>query len=159
MKMLSGIFKCIGVLIVIWVTYINHTFTPLIWVLLALIFVDLVLNIHKEGRQLHKLGSMAVSLGLPTYVIDNLHQADLGKYLVAILCIGYLQVVIPQLISKLGSLKLSNNPAQNKVDQATLDEILNRLAAREKDAAQAVIDSTKQATTGAQKDNNGQGGV
>lgn len=149
MKMFSGAVKGIGALAVVWVTYINHTFTPLIWVLLALIFVDLVLNVHKEGQQLHKLGSMAVSIGLPTYVINNLNQPDLGKYLVAMLCIAYLQTVVPQLIQKVSSWKLSKDPAQNKVDQATIDEILNRLSSRETQAAQQVIESVSHATTGA----------
>lgn len=158
MKMLSGSAKGIGALAVVWLAYLNNTFSPLIWVLLGLVAVDLFLNIHKEGQQFAKLGSMAVTLGIPTIVANNIGQPDLGKYLVAVLCLAYLQIVVPQIFQRLSQIKFSSNQATNKVDQAKIDAIVQLLAEREKLQAQAVLDSTKLAGTGKPEENTPTGG-
>lgn len=134
-----------------WLTYINHTFTPLFWVLLALVALDLMLNVHKEGQQFYKIGSMAISLGVPSYVASNLDNPNLGKYLVALMCLVYLQIVVPSLIHRMESLKLSKDPKQNAIDQAAIEALIKKVAALEQEKAQEVVDSTKQ--------DGGQGGV
>lgn len=139
MRMASGGVKGISALLVAWFTYIDKTFTPLFWVLLVLVALDMFLNVHKEGQQFVKIGSMAISLGVPSYVGANLNNPDLGKYLVAIMCLVYLQIVVPQFVQKLSSLKLSKDPVQNAADQATMQAVLAKLAAIEQQQAQKVI--------------------
>lgn len=145
MKMFSGTIKGLGALFVVWMTYINTTFSPLFWVLLALIFVDLLLNIHKEGQQFHKLASMGMSLGIPTVIAQNINQPELGKYLVAILCLAYLQVVVPEISARIKTFTFSKDKAKNQVDQATVAAILAQLQAKATTEAQAVEDSVKKA--------------
>src|SRR5881392_643130 len=54
MKMASGGIKGLGALVVVWLTYINNTLSPLFWVFLALVAMDLFLSAHKEGQQFAK---------------------------------------------------------------------------------------------------------
>lgn len=139
MKMASGGMKGVSALVIAWITYIDNTFTPLFWVLLVLVALDMFLNVHKEGQQFLKIGSMAISLGAPSYIAANLGDAHLGKYLVAIMCLVYLQIVVPEIINKINKLNFSKNPTQNAADQATLDAVLAKLAAMEQAQAAAVV--------------------
>jgi hypothetical protein len=82
---------------------------------------------------------MAISLGVPSYVGANLSNPDLGKYLVAIMCLVYLQLVVPVLVQKLSALKVSKDPAQNAADVATMNAVLEKLAAIEKAQAEKVV--------------------
>lgn len=139
MKMVSGGVKGISALLVAWFAYIDKTFTPLFWVLLALVALDMFLNVHKEGQQFVKIGSMAISLGVPSYVGANLDNPDLGKYLVAIMCLVYLQIIVPQLVQKINALKISKDPVQNAADQAALQAVLEKLASIEKAQAERAL--------------------
>lgn len=139
MKMASGGIKGISALLVAWFTYIDKTFTPLFWVLLALVALDMFLNVHKEGQQFIKIGSMAISLGVPSYVGANLSNPDLGKYLVAIMCLVYLQLVVPVLVQKISALKVSKDPVKNAVDIATMNAVLAKLDAIEKQQAEKTL--------------------
>jgi hypothetical protein len=139
-NMVSGGLKGIGGVIVFWLSYINNTFTPLIWILLALVAMDLFLNAHKEGQQFSKIGSMAVTLGAPGYIAANLANPNLGKYVVAIMCIVYLKIVVPVVVDKLASVKFSKDPVQNKADQATIQALLERISAMEEAKAQRLMD-------------------
>jgi hypothetical protein len=143
MRMLSGGLKSISAILVCWLTYIDRTFTPLFWVLLALVALDMFLNVHKEGQQFIKIGSMAVTLGAPSYVAANLSNPNLGKYLVAIMCLVYLQLVVPQLITKISSLNFSKDPKQNAVDQEALIALIRKVEALETAKAQAILDPSQ----------------
>jgi hypothetical protein len=157
-NMVSGGLKGISGAVIVFLTYINNTFTPLFWVLLVLVALDLLLNAHKEGQQFIKIGSMALTLGAPGYVAANLSNPNLGKYLVAIMCIVYLQLVVPQIVAKLASMKLSKDPVQNQVDQAALQAALARLADFEKAQAQkALIGAQPQAPQAPTNPNDAQG--
>lgn len=150
-SMVSGGVKGLGALFVVWLTYIDKTFTPLFWVLLALIFVDLVLNVHKgEGTQFTKLGSALVSMGIPQYLGNNGGMPHLAKYLVAMMVIAYIQIVIPQLLTKLDAVRWNKNPVQQKLDQDTIDAIVSRAVNAATARAQEVIDSAPQAAIGPQ---------
>jgi hypothetical protein len=144
-NMITGGLKGISGAIVFWLTYINNTFTPLIWILLALVALDLFLNAHKEGQQFSKIGSMAVALGAPGYIAANLANPNLGKYVVAMMCIVYLQIVVPLVIEKLSTMKISKDPKQNAIDQATIQALTERLAAMEEAKAKAIMAAAQNA--------------
>lgn len=139
MRMASGGIKGLSAVIVAWMTWIDKTFTPLFWVLLVLVALDLLLAAHKEGQQFAKIGSMAVSLGVPGYAAANLANPELGKYLVAIMCIVYLQIVVPQLLSKLQGITFSKDPKQNAITQEELAALVAKAMAVEKAKAEAVV--------------------
>lgn len=138
MRMLHGGLKAISAVLIGWITTINNTFTPLFWVLLALVTLDMLLSVHKEGQQFVKIGSMAVTLGVPSYVTANLGNPSLGKYLVAIMCLVYLQIVVPQLIAKVQSWTFSKDPKQNAIDQEAIKALIEKVAALETTKAQGV---------------------
>lgn len=147
-RMMTGGVKGIGALLVVWLTYIDKTFSPLFWVLLALVFLDLILNICDEGKQFQKLGSAFVAMGIPTFIANNLGQnADMGKYLVAMMCLVYLQHVVPQLYALVAKLKFSSDPKTNALDQQKVDQLLQLLADKATTEAQKVVSSTQQAGT------------
>lgn len=138
-NMFTGGIKGISAVLLAWFTYIDKTFTPLFWVLLVLIALDLCLNAHREGQQFQKIGSMAISLGVPGYVASNVDNPTLGKYLVAIMCLVYLQIVVPQIVQKIASLSISKDKAQNTVDQAALTALVKKIEALEAAKAQEVL--------------------
>jgi hypothetical protein len=144
MRMASGGIKGIGALLVFYVSWINQNLTPLFWVLLGLITLDLILNAHKEGQQFAKIGSMALSLGVPSYVGSNFGNPELGKYLVAIMCLVYLQVVVPDLIKKIQAWKPST-PKQS-AEQAALLALIQKVEALEAGKAEAVVRSIPNAS-------------
>lgn len=127
MKM-SGFAKGVSALAVAVFSYINNTYTPLIWVLAALIFLDLVMNMHKEGQQFQKIGSAAAALGIPGFITSQFGTPHFTQYIVALLTIAYIQVVFPQIGSLIDKIKFSSNPAQQQTavseaqDLATLIE-------------------------------------
>lgn len=147
MKMVNGGLKTIGGLMVAWFTYIDKTFSPLFWVLLALVALDLFLNAHKEGKQFEKIGSMAVSLGVPGYVAANLSNPELGKYLVAILCLVHIQIVIPALLAKLQDFKFSSDPKQNAIDEAAVAALVEKQVQAITQKAQAEISAAQAPST------------
>lgn len=145
--MISTGVKGFSTVIVAWLTYLNNTFTPLFWVLLALVALDMFLNVHREGQQFYKIGSMAITLGVPSYVTANLGNPSLGKYLVAIMCLVYLQIVVPQLLAKVGSWKFSQDPTQNAMNQDTVKALLERVQAIEQAKAEQLLQSSQKAPT------------
>jgi hypothetical protein len=145
MRVFSGATKSIGGFFIVWLTYINDTFSPLFWVLLALVFVDLVLNIHKEGKQFEKLGSAAVAMGIPSFIGENIGNPHFIKYLVAMMCLVYVQHVVPQLVALISKLKVSKDPATNEVTQELLEDLVRQEVAKIQQQAQDVLDSAKQA--------------
>lgn len=134
--------KGVGAALVVWLTYINSTFGPLFWLLLGLVFLDLILNVHQEGKQFHKIGASMATLGVPVFIAQHsqhITSPEFLKYLVATLCIAYIQVVFTEL--KVRAPKWF--AAKNKVEQATIEEIISALEAREKAKAQHVVDEAK----------------
>lgn len=143
MKMATGGIKGISAALIAWLSYVDKTLTPLFWVLLALVAIDMFMNVHKEGQQFQKIGSMALTLGVPSYIGSNLSNPELGKYLVAMMSIVYLQIVVPQLVAKVSKLNLSKDPVENKGDQEVLQSLINKVAAIEKSQAEKVVESIK----------------
>jgi hypothetical protein len=148
LRVTSGAAKGIGGALIVWLTYINTTFSPLFWVLLALVFIDLVLNIHKEGKQFEKLGSAAVAMGVPSFIGQNIGNPHFIKYLVAMMCLVYLQHVVPQLVALISRLTISKDKATNEVSQELLQDLVRAEVAKIQQQAQDVLDSAKQAGTG-----------
>lgn len=131
--------KGVGAAIVFYVSWINHNFTPLFWVLIALITLDLILNAHKEGQQLQKIASMAISLGVPGYIAANLTNPGLGKYIVAIMCLVYLQIVVPSIVGWIGNLKGGKTDANTLAIQALVEKV----GAMEQAQAEKVLEGSK----------------
>lgn len=132
--------KGIGAAIVFYISWINHNFTPLFWVLIALITLDLILNAHKEGQQFAKIGSMAISLGVPGYIAANVSNPNLGKYIVAIMCLVYLQIVVPSIVAWIGAIKGANG----KIDPNTqaIQALVEKVAAMEQAQAEKVLEGS-----------------
>lgn len=97
--MTTGV-KGASALAIFGISYINHIFSPLIWALLALIVIDVLLNVHKEGQQLTKIGSAFATLG-GTSLISVQHAFNLEAVhgLVAVMVLAYIQVVSPQIVN------------------------------------------------------------
>lgn len=121
MGKLGAFIKGLGSIAVVVAGYVNHNLSPLFWTLLVLAALDIVLNIHHLEKQFAKLGSAFAALGLPVFLSSNdsgllaLDPAVL-KVVVAVLTIGYLQVVVPQLLSVLSSFA-KKHPAEAPVIQ------------------------------------------
>lgn len=132
---MTGAIKSLGALGVVVVTYINHTLSPLFWVLLVLAGLDILLNMRDEQKQFQKLGSMFVALGLPTYLSTNqmgvLHMnSEVLKIVVAVLTIGYLQVVFPQVVALLAKIKFSSKASVNTAEHAAIDALAAKVEAQ-----------------------------
>lgn len=139
MKMVHLGLKGISTVLIGWLTYVNNTLTPLFWVLLCLVALDLFLSAHKEGQQFAKIGSMAITLGVPSYIAANLANPNLGKYMVAIMCIVYLQLVVPELLTRIQSWTFSKDPKQNTIDQEAVKALIERVSAMETAKAEAAV--------------------
>lgn len=104
MKVQAFAGKSLGALVILAVAWVNQTLSPLFWLLLALIAVDLILNIHQEGKQLQKLGSTFFALGLPAWISEHASAAaqlspEFLKGVVVLLTLGYVWVVVPQVFA------------------------------------------------------------
>lgn len=116
-KTVNVTLKSIGGAITVIVAYVNHTLTPLFWALLILASLDVLLNVHKEGMQLQKVGSAFASIGGTVGLANHVAQPDFLRVAVAVATLAYLQVVVPQIVSLLGKIKFSKDPATNNAVQ------------------------------------------
>ena len=142
--------KGIGSALAVMVAYLDHTFSPLVWVLLALVAVDLLLNFHQEGKQLEKMGAAFASLGFPTLIANHItliHSPELPKLIVTLLTILYIQVVFPQLGTLVKKIKWSQNTTTNQTTIAELQVALQAANTKLDTLAKAEEDSLLQATT------------
>lgn len=98
--------KGAGTAVLFGLSYINHIFSPLIWALLALIIIDVLLNVHKEGQQLTKIGSAFATLGGTSLLtVQNAFSLEVVHGLVAVMVLAYIQVVVPQIVSLISKAK------------------------------------------------------
>lgn len=112
--MTTGV-KGVGILATFGISYINHIFSPLIWGLLALIIVDILLNVHKEGQQLQKIGSAFATLGGTSLLtVQHAFNLETVHALVAVMVLAYIQVVAPQIVAMIK--KAKNISSSTKVD-------------------------------------------
>lgn len=97
-------------------SYINHIFSPLIWALLILIILDILLNVHKEGQQLQKIGSAFMTLG-GADLFQNTHLFSISVIhgLVGVMVLAYLQVVVPRLINVVKKIKGISAASKNEL--------------------------------------------
>lgn len=156
MKALENVFKALSAAIVLIVGYVNTHYTPLFWVLIALVAYDLIINSNREGQQMPKLVSAAVSLGLPTTILSHYADPNVLKYVVVILTLTYLRVDFPDLFSRLARIKWSTNPAENAAVQKEvtvtaelLDSKVNAMADRILSAIEKPSAPARQAPTDA----------
>jgi hypothetical protein len=138
----------------VWVSWVNQNLTPLFWVLIALVIVDILMNIKSEDKQFHKLGSAFSALGIPAVISNSFMQGngEIGKIVVLLLCLGYIQVVVPQLRDKLIGFFPKNE--DKTVVGKSIDEIDSILEAKIK----AKIEEYKAQSDTKPKDDQG-GGV
>lgn len=139
--MTSGV-KGISAAAIFGISYINHIFSPLIWALMALIVVDILLNVHKEGQQLTKIGSAFATLG-GTSLISVQHAFTLEAVhgLVAVMVLAYIQVVAPQIVSVIK--KAKNIAPSAKIDMIAAlqaeNEALKQQAEAQAEANKVVV--------------------
>lgn len=112
------------------VAYVNQNFTPLFWVLLALLALDVLLNVGHEGQQFAKIGSAVASLGGVSLVESHLGNPDLVKVCVAVLVLAYLQIVAPQLYKLVSNIRLGSSKRANAFLQAEVIANLQAEVAR-----------------------------
>lgn len=146
MGKVASFFKGLASLAAVVVGYVDNTYSPLAWVLFALIAFDLIANAHDEMEHLKKLGSAALSIGLPGYISGHYGLPDFQKYVVILLTVVYVQIVFPQLFRMLGKIRFSSNPKVQQADvqdvTALLQSMENRIEAlAQKVDAQAVKDA------------------
>jgi hypothetical protein len=144
--MTSGV-KGISAAAIFGISYINHIFSPLIWALLALIVVDILLNVHKEGQQLTKIGSAFATLG-GTSLISVQHAFTLEAVhgLVAVMVLAYIQVVAPQFVSVIN--KAKNIAPSAKVDMIAVLQAENEALKQQAEKAQAEVNKVVITTGG-----------
>lgn len=144
--MMAGGVKGIGALTIFGVSYLNHIFSPLIWGLLVLVVIDILLNAHKQGEQLNKIGTAFITLG-GTSLISSFHTFNLETVhaLVAIMVIAYIQIVSPQIVAIINKTKSISGP--------TKAELIAALEAENKSLKQMAITEENKVivTTGAEK--------
>ena len=138
MKGVSYGTRGVAVVLAGWFAYINTNFTPLFWVLLALIAVDLVLNVHKEEKQLSKIGSAFMSAGFPYLITQSTHLELAIRAAVLMGVVVYIQIVFPQLFAVIA--KWKPKTAQGKYTQAEVEALL---AEAQKAATTAVVTEAK----------------
>lgn len=85
-------------------------------------------------------------MGVPSYIASNLDNPNMGKYLVALMCLVYLQIVVPELLNRVKSLKVSSDPKQNAIDQEKISALIDKVAAMEQAQAQKIVSETKTPT-------------
>ncbi|WP_067929537.1 hypothetical protein [Alicyclobacillus shizuokensis] len=157
--MASVSMKGLGAMAVLAVTWVNHTLSPLFWVLLALVAVDLLLNLHQEAKQLQKLGSAFFALGIPTFISDNAGQIlnpEILKALVCLLCLGYVWVLTPQVLAWLSKVvPKAEQPALSSLEQQAVEAIVQKavaqLRASDAQAAQGAEPTVQQIEQSAQE--------
>lgn len=118
------VLKALGAAAVVFATYLNHTFSPLFWVLLVLVALDIVMNAHQEGQQFQKIGSAFASLGGVTVLQGHLGNPDIVRISVAVLVLAYLQVVVPQLLTLAKKLHFSPAAKVNAVEQQLASKMI-----------------------------------
>lgn len=108
-RMTTGV-KGASAVVIFGISYINHIFSPLIWALLVLIVIDVILNVHKEGQQLNKIGSAFATLG-GTSLLSTAHAFNQEAIhgIVAVMVLAYIQVVSPQIVTVIGRFKSINH--------------------------------------------------
>lgn len=149
---MSGLVKSLAALAVVVYTWVNHTLSPLFWLLLVLVVLDLLLNIHQEGKQLPKLGSTFFALGLPAFLSSHsahLFDAEVLKGVVCILTLGYVWVVVPQLFALVNRWLPKTSQAQAAaLEQTAFAELVSRVKAEIAKESPDAAATIAQATTG-----------
>lgn len=155
MKM-PAIIKGIGALVVIGATWLTSNLSPLIWVLLGLVVLDLLLHLHKGlQQQFTKLWAAIAAMGLPTYLATNSAKVmafspDVLKVVVAALVLSYLRIVMPDVLALISRIKWSSNKAQNTVDVAALQALVKDLQAQVDAKAEPTINQAGIGSQGVQ---------
>lgn len=118
----SGV-KGAGVLAIFGISYINHIFSPLIWGLLILIIIDVILNVHKEGQQLNKIGSAFATLsGTSLMSFEHALSPEAIHGIVAVMVLAYIQVVAPQIVNIVTNFKFISPNAKADLIAALKEE-------------------------------------
>jgi hypothetical protein len=139
METIGGFLKGLLSAIVAGIALIDKTFTPCIWLLLALVAVDLILNVHKEGQQMHKLFSAAGAMGIPTFIGTHYDLPNFAQYLTVLMTVAYIQVVFPQIVDLLKKVKWSKDPATQAAITADAEMIAQLVQAE----LQKVVEAQK----------------
>jgi hypothetical protein len=122
-KMGTTVFKGLMASVIVGVSYINTNFSPLFWVLLALIAIDLFLNVHQEHKQLSKVMSAFGGLGVPALIAQHVGLPHFTKVVVILMTLVYVQVVTPQLAVFVSRFKFSKSTAFNVAVQEAAQKI------------------------------------
>ena len=83
------------------IAYMNHTFSPFIWLLIGLVVLDLILNATDESKQLQKIGSSFATVTTTIFLKQGttvLQVPNLPEIFVLALTVTYLGIVIPQVV-------------------------------------------------------------
>lgn len=120
--------------------YMDGTFGPLIWALLILVGLDLVLNLRDEAKQLSKIGSGAVTLGLPALLTNaqSIASPAILHAIVAVLVLAYLQVVYPQVMARITKWS-AKVPVADAAEVAALKSQVATLTAQTRAQAQSTL--------------------
>lgn len=123
-------FKSLGTAAVLAISYVNHTFSPFFWVLLALAGLDILLNMHREGQQFQKIGSAVASIGGISVLEGHLGNPDILRVSVAVLVLAYLQVVVPQLIAMVKNFHFASSQKVNAAEKDLASKVIQSQASQ-----------------------------
>lgn len=138
--MLNTSIKGISTAVVAFFAYAQHTYGTLLWVVLAMAAIDILMNVQNEGKQFEKLGSAFVAIGAPAILTSHLGSPDMVRVSLAVVCIAYIQILYPQLVTFLKNLHQPQSVV--KVELSYLQELEKKysaLAASQLTPSQTVV--------------------
>ncbi len=94
--------KGVASAVIVFFTTLQNQYGTILWVVLAMVVLDVLMNVGNEQKQFNKLGSAFVAIGAPTIVSHNFGSPEMTHVVLALIAISYVQVLYPQLISMLG---------------------------------------------------------
>lgn len=146
MKMLSSLLKGVAGAWIIFYTFMNQNFGPLIWVLLALIAIDLLINAKDEDKAFKKIIQGFVSVGLPSFIANSITVPHFMTYATALLCLVYLEVDGPQILALLTKFKLRGKLVFNSEEQAIIKKTIAAASARVQAQAEKTLTKAPKST-------------
>ena len=85
--------------ILLYVTELQHQYGTILWIVLAMVILDVLLNVGDEQKQFNKLGSAFVAIGAPTIISTQATSPAFAHTLLALIAIAYVQILYPQIIT------------------------------------------------------------
>ena len=117
--------KGVASAVIVFFTTLQNQYGTILWVVLAMVIMDVLLNVGNEQKQFNKLGSAFVAIGAPTIVSNNMGNPEMTHVVLALVAISYVQVLYPQLITMLG--KFGQSKAVVSAEMAAIQDLQKQI--------------------------------